>query len=140
MGKGHAAERELSNRLEDEHDFAAMPSGGSGSGTDRARPDVLACRRPTLAAPGGEMAVLAIECKAWSNGTGRLDSDEIRALQSFASRAGGTALVAVRPDLRTWDRWHIYRPHDLHRTGAGNYSVRQPERPGRKLAEVVADE
>lgn len=139
MGKGTAAEHELSNRLEDDFGMAAMPAGGSGSGTDRPRPDVLAAYRPTGLA-GLSTQTYAIECKAWSDGLGQLDGDEIANLHSFASRAGGTPLVAVRPDLRSFDRWHCYRIQDLNQTDGGNYSIRQAERPGRSLDEVVGHE
>ena len=140
--KGGKAERELSNRLEDEFRYAAMPSGGSGSGTDRARPDVLAARRkpcPKRGAwdsPKTLAKVVAIEVKAWADGTGQLDEAEVRALQSFATRAGGEAYVVVRPDLRTHDQWHVFEDWRLNRTDGGNYSVRKQDLPGETLDEA----
>jgi len=141
MTNGFAAERELSNTLEDEHGFAAMPAGGSGSGTDRARPDVLAARRPQAGVPGSSGTVLCIEVKRrtadWPESV-HLDGAEVQALQSFASRAGGHALVAARPHRRrSAQDWHCWPAHALHETDAGNRSIRQADLPGATLAEVV---
>lgn len=130
-------ERELSNILEDRYGFAAMPSGASGSGTDRPRPDVLACRgvdghRDTDA--------YAIEVKAWKDATGSLTAEEVDALCRFAERAGATPMVVIRPDLRRFDQWHCYAPGRLNRTDAGNHSVRQADLPGDALWQVFGPE
>jgi len=97
MAKGSAAERELSNILEDKHGYAAMPAGGSGSGTTRPRPDVFAVRGVRLDTHTDGLSdysnSYAIECKAWSDGTGSFTSEEIEALEAFAARAGATPLV-----------------------------------------------
>lgn len=140
--KGDAAERELSNRLEDEYAFAAMPAGSSGSATTRPRPDVIAARERSCPRRGAWHTprllsqTYAIEVKAWSDATGQLASDEVDALRDFADRAGGDALVVVRPDLRSHDQWHVFEPLQLNRTDAGNHSVRQAELPGATLAEA----
>lgn len=142
MTRGHDAERELSNHLEDEHGFAAMPAGGSGSGTDRARPDVIAGHRPTAGVVGqASPTLLAIEVKKrtsdWPCGV-HLDGDEATELLDFAARFGATAWLVVRPHRsRSAQDWHCWPITDLGRTNSGNPAIRQTDLPGETLAEVV---
>lgn len=132
--KGDKAERTLSNWLEDTGDYHAQPTGSSGSGTDRDRPDVFAARDQT---GGGKVArVLLVEVKAWSDATGTLSRAEVLALQRAAARAGGEAWVAVKPDLRSFDQWHCFRADELHETPEGNFSVRKQDHPGESRAEA----
>jgi Holliday junction resolvase len=126
-------ERDLSNLLEDEYGCAAMPSGASGAATERARPDVVAAR---------DTEIWMIEQKSWmqSGPTGQLSQAEVEALINLADRAGGTPLIAVRPNWNRHDGWHLYVPGDLARTKTDNYSVRQEHVPGWTVAEVFGDE
>jgi len=137
--KGSRHERELSNLLEDEFGYAALRAGSSGSATARARPDVLATRPDLRLSETSHTyaQVYAIELKAWHDGTGQLDEAEVTQLMRYAHRAGGTALVVVRPSFNRFDDWHVYQIHHLNRTDAGNYSIRQSERPGRSLEDVL---
>jgi Holliday junction resolvase len=145
MTAGANAERELSNTLEDEFGFRAMPAGGSGSGTDRARPDVIAGRRSETGVPGATSPTLvAIEVKKrtsdWPQAV-HLDGAEIRNLWDFASGFGATPWVVIRPHRGRSDQdWHCYPAADLGTTDAGNRAIRQADLPGATLAEVVGDE
>lgn len=144
MSSGYAAERELSNTLEDNHGFAAMPAGGSGSGTDRPRPDVIAGHRAAAGVPGtGGPTVVAIEVKKRTSGWPtniQLERAEVEGLQSFATRFGARPWVVVRPHRGRSDQdWHCYPVSRLGRTDAGNYAIRQADLPGATLSEVVAD-
>lgn len=137
--KGTRVERELSNRLEDEWGWYAQRTGASGGATDRARPDVIACRRlgsehtpPSYVRTDAAL----IEVKAWKRGTGQLDGEEIDALVEAAGRAGATPLLVVKPDLRRHNQWHVFDVAELNETPSGNYSVRQCDLPGRSLVEV----
>ena len=129
--RGAAAERELSNILEDQYDYAALPSGGSGSGTTRPRPDVFAVKGLRLDTHTGGLKdvsdAYAIECKAWADGVGSFTHQEIEDLERFADRAGATPLVAVRPDLRSFDGWLLRKTGALHETPEGNYSIRKQD-------------
>jgi Holliday junction resolvase len=141
---GSDAERELSNTLEDEYRWAAMPAGGSGSGTKRARPDVLATRRASAGVPGtAGPHGLAIELKKrtqdWPCSV-YLDADEVRALQSFASRGGLRAFVVVRPHRsRSAQDWHCFTAGDLRRTDSGR-SIHKRDLPGMTLEQVASDD
>lgn len=144
MPDGSATERELVRLLEDDHGWAALRAGASGAATDRNRPDVLALRRRPSPAPLAKHATsdteaAAIEVKKAPLGTPHLDGAEVAALREFARRAGATAYVVVRPDLRRHDQWHVFETAALHRTDGGNYSVRQADLPGDSLAEVFGD-
>lgn len=137
--KGDDRERELSDMLEDEYQFAAMPAGGSGGGTSRARPDVLACRsfKDEHGLIDGEPIVLAFESKAWDDGVGYVTKEKVNALRSFATRAGGRAVIGVRPDLRTYDRWQFHFPSELDKTEQ-SVKVTAEDRPGLTLEEVIS--
>ena len=145
MTSGSRAERELLNTLEDDHGFAAMPAGSSGSGTDRARPDVIAGHRASAGVPGtGGPTVVAIEVKKrtsdWPTNV-QLDRGEVEALQSFATRFGARPWLVVRPHRgRSEQDWHCWPVAALGRTDAGNRAIRQADLPGATLAEVVGDE
>ena len=135
--KGDRAERDLANTLADDFGWHAQRTGSSGSATERPRPDVLACRRIGWNQTGVTASrAAAIEVKAWSDGVGHLDAHEIADLRAIAERSGARALVAVRPDLRTHDQWHVFDVDELHETPAGNFSVRKADLPGQTLVEV----
>lgn len=129
--KGKRAEWELSDTLEDTYDYAAMPAGGSGSGTQRPRPDIFAVRGVRLKTPRDGLQdysnAFAIEVKARDKGVATFSSEEIDELREFASRAGATSLVAIRPDMRKFDSWYLLNVDDLHTTPEGNYSVRKQD-------------
>ncbi|MFW5978292.1 MAG: nucleoid-structuring protein H-NS [Halohasta sp.] len=140
--KGVEAERELSNWFEDERNYAAQRTASSGSATERARPDVIAAvkqpcpRRSSWETPRVLSKVYAIEVKAWSDATGHLDEHEVVELLEYAHRAGAEARVAVKPDLRSHDQWHVFEIADLNVTDGGNYSVTQSILPGMTLDEA----
>lgn len=137
--KGDRAERELSNWLEDTAGWYAQRTGASGAATDRARPDVIACRGhpiDTRQVHGVVPEVAMIEAKAWRDATGQLDAAEVDELIEAADRAGGIPLVAVRPDLRRHEQWHVFDARELHSTPGGNYSVRKRDLPGKSREEV----
>lgn len=145
MSKGSHAERQLSGRLEDEYGFAAMPAGGSGSGTSRPRPDVFAVRGVRLETPRDGLQdysnAFAVEVKSWKGGVGQFSENEIEELNEFAHRAGATPLVAVRPDQRSFDGWLIQETSELNRTRKGNYSIRLADHEDcRGISEVFGRE
>lgn len=132
MGKGDQAERALSDILEDQYQMAALRAPGSGGRTTRNRPDVLASRELVLdtRTPGPyhrTSDVYAIEVKCKPDGTHTFDQEEIEDLREYAGRAGATALVAIKPDLRSHSQWYLRELDDLHETPEGNYSIRQQD-------------
>jgi Holliday junction resolvase len=144
MTTGSRAERELLNTLEDDHGFAALRAPSSGGGTDRERPDILAGKRPDQGVPGASRPrVLVIEVKKrtgdWPANV-YLDRAEVDALQSFASRFGGSPYVAVRPNRTHSDQdWHVFGAYDIGTTPEGNRAIRTDDLPGATLSEVVGD-
>lgn len=132
MGKGDQAERALSNILEDQYQMAALRAPGSGGRTQRNRPDVIASRELVLdtRSPGPYHRVsdvYAIEVKSKPEGVHTFSRGEIKELREFAARAGATALVAIKPDLRSFDSWLLMDVQDLHETPEGNYSIRKQD-------------
>jgi len=77
-----------------------------------------------------------IEVKVAPDGTVTFDQAEIEQLLEAADRAGGEALVAIKPDLRKHDQWHVFDAAALHETPSGNYSIRKQDLPGDSLEEV----
>lgn len=130
--KGDRAERALSDHLEDDRGYYAQRTASSGAATDRNRPDVLAFRPGTVF---GTVAY-AIECKAWADGTGHFDREEIVSLLELSERGGAHAVVAVKPDLRRHDQWHVFYADELHETPGGNFSIRKADLPGSTLDDV----
>ncbi len=134
MAKGDQAERELSNLLEDDYDYAAFRSPGSGGRTQRNRPDILAVQG-TILDPHGHNGLrevseaVVVEVKATTDGCWTFDRDEIAGLEEFASRAGADAYVAVKPDLRLADhsQWYLREVSCLHETPEGNFSIRKAD-------------
>ena len=116
VSSGDGPERELSDTLEDEFGYFALPSGGSGGGTPRPRPDVTASR-------AGDIYV--IESKKSKDGTVSLDPHEIPELIDCAERAGGTAVLAIKPDQRRseHDQWYCYDATTIEPTESGGYYV-----------------
>ena len=133
MGKGSAAERELSNILEDQYDYAALRCPSSGRGTTRNRPDLIAVKGTVLDVHGDGLREVSecyvIEAKARPDGTATFDREKIMDLQEYASRAGAIALVAVKPDRRLseHDQWYLCEVTSLHETPEGNYSIRKQD-------------
>lgn len=83
-----------------------MRSPGSGGGTPRELPDVLA---------GNGCIQLAIEAKSRSSGWIYLSGDEVESLIYFAQTFGAKARVGVRYD---YNDWRFFHPGDLHMTPA----------------------
>lgn len=142
---GVNAERELSNVLEDECGFAAMRAPASGSATERARPDVVAGKQLDHGVPGATPARYLVfevkqRCADWPQNV-YLDAEEVRQLQDYAERFGGTPYVAIRPH-RSYSQqdWHFVRAYDrrLGRTDGGNWAIRREDLPGLSLTEVVS--
>lgn len=115
MGDGR--ERELSNTLEDDHGWGVVRPGGSGSGTDRARPDLLA--------GDAGRRYWAIEEKYRAEDKQCYESPEKhRRLSEFATRFGARPVYAVRystrlDDVTTAD-WFIVPFDAVSFTDGGN--------------------
>jgi len=113
--KGATAERNLVNLL-DGAGFAVMRSPASGSGTQRAQPDVLA---------GDGSNLYACEAKRFSDSRTYLSQSEVRALKEFAENMGAQPVIAGRPDVAPDDRawgnddvepWFFIHPSKLRKT------------------------
>jgi Holliday junction resolvase len=127
--KGARLERELVADFRDAG-FAALRCPASGAASDEDLPDLLALRE---CQPAGVRSAdlplsetFAIECKASKSGSVRLATDEIEALCRYALAAGGTPLVAVRPDREPWS---FFEPVALTRA-AKSRGVTQAMLPG----------
>lgn len=129
--KGSRRERQLVLALHD-LGWAAVRIPTSGSATDRDLPDVLALRDHPRE-PFDSMA-LAIEVKANKDQYASLDTDEVHALEAFASRAGPACLpvVATHPNH---DRWHCWSSYEINERDAG-YSITQAMYPGKGLTDL----
>lgn len=116
MTKGSAGERELSNRLEDEMEWRALRAPGSGSGTDRERPDVLAGRKGR---------VVMFEAKTSSGKPVYVGKDEVEALVQYAADFGAEAYIAVRWKSRSLrdTTFYVANPYDMHDSGK-NYRAK----------------
>jgi len=114
--KGSNTERELSNILEDSYDYACLRAPASGGATDRARPDLVAIKGSVT---------FAIELKSKSGGTAYLDEHEVNELEEWATRAGATSLLGVKPDLRSFESWFFISTNELPQTDSGNYAFNQ---------------
>jgi len=127
MTKGYKAENKLNVIVEDEYGYAAIRGPGSGGGTSRARPDLVAIKADYTKDYGvyekiERRDVVVIELKASSDGTAYLDSHEVEELNEWANRAGGNAYVIVKPDLRSHDQWYCFKTNQLNETENG-YSI-----------------
>ncbi|AGM11231.1 Holliday junction resolvase [Haloarcula hispanica tailed virus 2] len=109
MGKGSGGERETVNRLEDEMGWRALRAPGSGSGTDRDRPDVLA---------GRDGRVVMFEVKTSSGKPVYVGREEVEALQRYAEDFGAEAYIAVRWKSNQIRDTTIYvcEPTEMHQT------------------------
>jgi Holliday junction resolvase len=142
---GTSAERELSNILEDDCGFAAMRAPAWGGRPPRARPDVVAGKRIESGAPGAAPTRhLVFEVKKrtsdWPQNV-YIDGDELRELQDYAERFGGTPYLAVRPNRRRSKQdWHFVPATDrrLGRTDSGTWVIRREDLPALSLAEVIS--
>lgn len=110
MGKGSSGERELANRLEDEYGWRALRAPGSGGGTDRDRPDVIA---------GKDGRVVVFEHKTSGGDPVYVSESEVEALLRYAADFGAEARISVRWQSRSIQDTTIYTaaPADMHRTG-----------------------
>lgn len=110
--KGARRERELVRELAD-RGWTPIRTGGSGSGTDRELPDVLA---------GKAGASVAFEAKSTDGSPVYVNKDEVADLRAFALPFGAVPLLAVRFDR---EPWLFVRPQDCHRTPAGAFRVKR---------------
>jgi len=126
--KGSNTERQLSNILEDDYGYACLRAPASGGATDRARPDLVAINNN---------GIYAIELKSNKDGTAHFSRKEILQLNEWADRAGATALVGVKPDLRLkeHDSWYFLITGKLNGTSGGNFSLIKKLQPAAKSIE-----
>lgn len=129
--KGSRRERELTRDLHDAG-WAVIRVPTSGAGTSRALPDVFAMRcHPTEP----RSIAIAAEVKANADEYTPLSSEEVHALEAFASRAGPACLpvIVTHPNYGSWNAWTTY---ELNERDAG-YSVVQDMYPGRGLEDLA---
>jgi len=128
--KGSRVERELVNLLLD-LGFEIMRAPSSGAATSRDLPDVLA--------GNGDGLIVAVELKAWKDGTHYFDEEEVAALQRFANgfHPDTVPLLGTRWNQDT--RFYVARPdaEALHRTDSGN--VRAKKEVAREEWETLED-
>lgn len=116
--KGSRVERELVNLLRD-LGFKIMRAPSSGAATSRDLPDVLA--------GNGDGLLIAMEVKAWAEGTHYFSEEEVAALQSFASGFHPHCIPLL---VTRWNRdthFYLARPdaEALHRTDSGNVRAKK---------------
>lgn len=129
---GSDVERELWHWFMD-NNYSALRAPGSGGRTDRESPDLVALRLhkdvyvPEMDKPETCSKAHAIEVKKRPSGTVTLEKDEIHQLRLWSDRAGSTAWVVVKPDLRTFDSWFCLEVDNLHTIKSGNFSIRKQD-------------
>lgn len=129
MGKGSNFENWLCDYGR-EQGYAELRSPGSGT-KDVAYPDVVLLK-PIYERDYGiyekyqRHHVVAFELKANSDGTAWFDTHEIEELEEWADRAGASAYIGVKPDLRTFDKRFFLGTSQLHKTENG-YSFRKQD-------------
>jgi len=119
---GSDVEREFINILSDDYGYGCLRAPGSGGRTQRERPDAVALRAGKMEPDVG----FAVEIKKRPDGTVTFTSDEIDALERWATKAGVEPYIAVKPDLRSFDHWLVMHTSQLHETEKG-YSVRKQD-------------
>jgi len=123
--KGTQAERDLCTWLWDKN-YATLRAPASGS-IDRPSPDVIAINQDEA---------YAVELKANKDGAAHFDEHEIRELEQWADRAGGTAYIVIKPDLRTFESWLVYHTSQLNETGNGFSIGKKDHERGKTRTEV----
>lgn len=132
MSTGYVAENELWNWFMD-NGYASLRAPTSGGSTKRISPDLVALKRKNVTYPNSqdtpefETECHAIEVKKRDDGTVSLSTEEVLDLDKWATRAGGTAWIVVKPDLRTFDSWLCMEVDDLHKVESGNFSIRKQD-------------
>jgi len=131
MGKGSDGEREVVNRLEDAMGWRALRAPGSGGGTDRERPDVLA---------GRDGRVVMFEVKTSSGKPVYVGKDEAEALIQYAADFGAAAYIAVRwKSVNIRDTTvYVANPFDMHETEQ-NYRAKYEDCTEKNAWTTLAD-
>lgn len=132
-GKGTRGERWVVNRIEDDIGYYAQRTGTSGGGTNRNRPDVVAS-----GVVGGDTLLVFIELKCRSTPTQRFSKEEVHELQEAAERAGAVPYLMSKPDLRTYEQVHLFRPEEL-KENKKSYSIVDSMLPGETLDSIFTD-
>lgn len=133
MPTGSNAERELAEWFWS-HGYASLRAPGSGS-IDRPSPDIVALTH-NRGIKNAMVQASAIELKNNKDGTAHFDQHEIDELEAWADRAGATAFVIIKPDMRSFDSWLVYHTSELNVTDSG-YSVRQQDHDKAKTRQEV---
>lgn len=112
--------------------FQVMKAPGSGGGTDREQPDVLAVREET-----GEAVALESKYVGSADDIVYLTAEEVAALRVFAAGVGALPRVAAR-----WYRdpaFYLYHPDALDQTDGGNFRIHPDDATADAADEVLAD-
>lgn len=110
MKKGIQKERDLVNYLE-YHNYKAVRVAGSGAGTKKARPDIIA---------GNKRNIYAIELKSSSRNSIYIKKEQIKELLEFSKLFGAVPVVAVKFNYLPYCFMSV---NDLTVTRAGNYTI-----------------
>jgi len=117
--KGTRGEKKVVSWFED-HGWYAQRTGGSGAGTDRDRPDVVAMRPNGM----GVTDCVVAEVKNKKGGTSRFKKEDVQQLKNVARKSGGLGLFVTKPDLRKSQHPHMYAfTADELKENAKSYSI-----------------
>lgn len=110
MKKGLNKERDLVNYLEF-LGYSAVRTAGSGAGTKKARPDILA---------GNGYNIYGIELKSSSLNNIYVKSDQVKNLIKFCNNFGAVPVIAIK---FTYLPYAFMSINDLKCTNKGNYKI-----------------
>lgn len=115
MGKGSDRERDLVNMFYD-MDWGVMRAPGSGGGTEREQPDILAGK-------SSKDMYIAIEAKSTKQDYKYVEKEEVNQLYMFCEKFG---VDKCRIGFRfNYKDWRFFEPSNLSRTSSGKYSMKK---------------
>lgn len=114
MKKGIDKERDLVNYL-DFKGFTAVRIAGSGAGTKKARPDIIASNK---------VNVYAIELKSSSNNVINIKQRQVKELIRFSKDFGAIPKIAIKFN---YEPYYFLSVNDLTPTKYGNYKIKKSD-------------
>lgn len=128
--KGSDKERNLVDLFYDEN-FGVMRSPGSGGGTKREEPDVLAGHNE-------KDLVITIEAKYSGDDYCYVDEQEVEDLKKFSENFGtDKCRLGFRFNYKSW---YFFNPKDLERTKSGKYKMkRENVEEGESFEELISN-
>ena len=114
MKKGLNKERDLINYL-DFKGFKAVRVAGSGAGTNKPRPDILA---------GNNRNIYAIELKSSSRDVIYIKKNQVKNLIRFAKGFGAIPTIAIKFN---YEPYYFLSVNDFNITPNGNYKIKRSD-------------